>query len=1160
MRGKYIKKLIAYFLIVTQLVTINVTKAFALEDTTKNENQDTDSEYGGGGTTGQFFSSAQSGYRFYLINSSGERVSSILDLVEYKDAEHHYTDVPNNQYYVNAYNEALTSYESTGGSDYICWTWSEMGSYLAANEKTDFQNNLPTPPLVAGKTEDSDNAYIPKGAEFKQWVINGIGGTSFKYMEEAIFSQDIVQTDTVNTTSINKGTSINGGSSHTRTYTKEDLGSDSGAYEIVKNCSTSIDLIEVATSRANEIFNKNYTNKVISVAAVRRSIRNRVYTFLVNEYGSQYTDTQYLKAAALMALPTIEGAEVASLEDTSTTDYALNTIESLGLEQIIPTDNSEGYLIEALSYKTADGNNIFYITDTDNVDVKTSIPETIVANELYLIVEPVFWTKYTTVYDGVDEYYSYGTYRNLVNVYVNHGYMKSKPNNKQLMTIYGWRSLTIGEAFNPGEELSLSVPSWSTTEVSIQDLWDRMWDTGYAMHVYGHEGDGSTYTKTRSDDTSIAAGTAHAAPKVDSEVENKISIVKTYQESDDDGETYKHKTTYISEDEPNDVYILNEETWEITEWYVSSEYTKSVTSKTEWDTMKKAVYSNNSSVGDISKLEEDNWEDNTTKPSNPGYMETVDGTADNKKVLYVLLRRKESDSNLGVTDTTISESQISKIDTLNTEVNSSSNLVLADYANILLAGTGKEKSVADGTKYKYVHTIFRGNDGITLAKYVTDTAENSSALVNADEEGDTALYCNNFSIGNLSALLRQSSNYVADYKISLKENDEDEATDTDRKALVEVYAGSETSIDKKCKATGKINKVRVKSAKLEFIPFIWMTTATIGSNNRQVDTINNVLSEYKRTIIPNDYAEVTVGNNSGSIKISSGMWATDKSIQNLTGGTNNALKGGATYYISTPNTGKIYINTYQAVMDSEDASNYVAVDYTTVDEATSKHNNLVFDSEDVLGLNYKLVQYVTNEDGDKVKAYSGANISKLGNGNSTASKESKYYLNDYSGNTDDNAEGTWVSSANLQVDTKSKNTTFYRFFTLPNGNMYLVSANTYEGAKTSMKNILNAVKANGGNDTTGSSGTSQYVILTKGEKSSNLADTGLDKTAKTINSKTNIVTKMLKTLERNSGEDTNASWASTDGAWYNEGCLGVTIMVQKTTVEVGIHTYGKRTF
>ena len=45
---------------------------------------------------------------------------------------------------------------------------------------------------------------------------------------------------------------------------------------------------------------------------------------------------------------------------------------------------------------------------------------------------------------------------------------------------------------------------------------------------------------------------------------------------------------------------------------------------------------------------------------------------------------------------------------------------------------------------------------------------------------------------------------------------------------------------------------------------------------------------------------------------------------------------------------------------------------------------------------------------------------------------------------------------------------------------------------------------------------------------------------------------MLKALELNTGKDKNAPWAETDGKWYNEGTLGLTIMQMTTDIHVGI--------
>ena len=74
------------------------------------------------------------------------------------------------------------------------------------------------------------------------------------------------------------------------------------------------------------------------------------------------------------------------------------------------------------------------------------------------------------------------------------------------------------------------------------------------------------------------------------------------------------------------------------------------------------------------------------------------------------------------------------------------------------------------------------------------------------------------------------------------------------------------------------------------------------------------------------------------------------------------------------------------------------------------------------------------------------------------------------------------------------------------------------------------------------------VILTKGQGVESLSN----RTAKTINNKTGVVTQLVKALERNSGNDTSALWASDDGKWYNEAFDGITVLVTKTEVHTGM--------
>ena len=59
-------------------------------------------------------------------------------------------------------------------------------------------------------------------------------------------------------------------------------------------------------------------------------------------------------------------------------------------------------------------------------------------------------------------------------------------------------------------------------------------------------------------------------------------------------------------------------------------------------------------------------------------------------------------------------------------------------------------------------------------------------------------------------------------------------------------------------------------------------------------------------------------------------------------------------------------------------------------------------------------------------------------------------------------------------------------------------------------------------------------------------------TSKTINDKTQVVTQLVKALERNTGNDNSTAWSMTDKKWYNEAFDGVTVLVSTTTINTGL--------
>ena len=74
------------------------------------------------------------------------------------------------------------------------------------------------------------------------------------------------------------------------------------------------------------------------------------------------------------------------------------------------------------------------------------------------------------------------------------------------------------------------------------------------------------------------------------------------------------------------------------------------------------------------------------------------------------------------------------------------------------------------------------------------------------------------------------------------------------------------------------------------------------------------------------------------------------------------------------------------------------------------------------------------------------------------------------------------------------------------------------------------------------------VIVTKSQGAESISN----RTAKTINDKTQVVTQLVKALERNTGSDNSTTWSSADGKWYNEAFDGVTVLVSSTTINTGL--------
>lgn len=61
-----------------------------------------------------------------------------------------------------------------------------------------------------------------------------------------------------------------------------------------------------------------------------------------------------------------------------------------------------------------------------------------------------------------------------------------------------------------------------------------------------------------------------------------------------------------------------------------------------------------------------------------------------------------------------------------------------------------------------------------------------------------------------------------------------------------------------------------------------------------------------------------------------------------------------------------------------------------------------------------------------------------------------------------------------------------------------------------------------------------------------------------LNLKTGLISNVINSVTRNAGQDTNASWATDDGKWYNEANDGIYVVAQAMTYKVGLGIPNKR--
>ena len=387
-----------------------------------------------------------------------------------------------------------------------------------------------------------------------------------------------------------------------------------------------------------------------------------------------------------------------------------------------------------------------------------------------------------------------------------------------------------------------------------------------------------------------------------------------------------------------------------------------------------------------------------------------------------------------------------------------------------------------------------------------------------------------------------------------------------------------------------------QSSNLKFYPYIKMSYMITADNlsfsgykaepNEENSRTVYMLSDKSSTIIPTDSVEISWFNKTQAdggygLQMTSTQWSVhNRATQGDDGwqGVNQVLPGGALYQLKTTDT-ESYIKTitYNTLVDDESRDWITVADpnkYTS-NYVVTEVNKYLDELTNVIE-NYRIVQWVSktigadtaweNESTSVKIAGGGESLSNLGL-SGKASTDSKYTLVN---GTD--AQG--VTEADIDIEREYYESIIYKGFTDINGNIYIaqISIDTQNKRldQATLDKIVDLLEPICGTNLkttlTGLDSNMQYSIVKIGSKAdqltkilSNLQANSQYNYLYTLDNKTKFITNLVKSVERNAGDDKlNATWTD-DGKWYNEAFDGMYLVMQEATYKVGIGVPSIRT-
>lgn len=866
----------------------------------------------------------------------------------------------------------------------------------------------------------------------------------------------------------------------------------------------------------------------------------------------------------------------------------------------IPLDGGStdsGYAVKLLNFDMG-GKFLFDLPGTDINDASKSVVNVMIEKGYSVIVEPIFWMipaagnssglPTSPIYSN----YVYGTVGNHVDFAKNHGYAYGSNGGAYgvILGSLGWKSMFLGEDW-VGERGTIKGLTDTTGVKNLSELSSMMSSNqGIAMHIYTTTGSSSQTTRDFS-----MGDMAHAAPDpaLLAGDDKKYKIVKYYEQDLSDGTVDRNK--FVTVNNPPKIIINDEIKYRLKDWFIT---TSDSDGNADYASSKSSLAS-------------------TRTGTNTESVELKNG-----ELTVHLLLTKEADAPVSAGPLDLSESEISK--SFTTMDNSITNWGPRTFS-FAYASMNDSDTHPVGLGYVRCHAVF----GDSAYNYVISNSEaidkqleanaaggefaarmvNNTKSGNADINGgintlDTAAYQSviwrGLDIPTICAYKENSSidvkgllgrygkkpvgdrgvngSYQKDLLVQLSVDSSSDLstssnhsyggslwhTSTHTAAAVSSHSG-QVDVAVYRGINGKeignatnasiINTVTpfgldtsINSAgymvqgttPLYFYPYVRMSYQTTGSN-KKIEV--NVLSQFYSSVLPNDCAECSWYNtDTESLKISSTQWsihARAVSAGKSWNGANKVLPGGAIFQLGTGTPTKISLVTWQTIItDPERSELSVAIpanEYTLA-KATSEHNLYVKESTSTIDA-IRMVQWVNGDVNASNGWTNNGQSVKITDGNQSLSAlgSGATTSTESKYRLGRDAKGDSANEGDLDiVKSTDSQDVFFKVFASTSGEIFMA------------KSIgdINAITALNGSNLGNST-----KILGKTVKAVDVDSSLTDDDAKQLNQRTLLVTNIVKALERNKGNDIT-SWAP-DSHWYSEAFDGLIVVRKGTTLDVG---------